>query len=101
MKLRLLEDIDMSTNHGLVKFIDDSSKIEFVQRDNIHDEEEFVPPAWNEIMKMVERRENAAKSAAKHPCPECGTIQVQLVNWTTDNLKLKCRKCFHNFERTL
>ena len=28
-------------------------------------------------------------------------IQVQLVNWTTDNLKLKCRKCFHNFERTL
>lgn len=121
MKLRLLEDIDMATNHTLVKFIDADTGIKFVPKDEIPEpfpewspaagmdkglisevlKEEFVPPSMAEMLKMVERRENAAKTAAKHPCPACGTIQVQLVNCDSDNLKLKCRKCFHKFERTL
>lgn len=54
---------------------------------------------WKAMMEMVERRETACKQVK--PCPKCNSIQVQLVNWDTDILKMKCRSCKHKFEKTL
>lgn len=54
---------------------------------------------WASALQMVERRERAAKQV--EPCPKCGTIQVQLTDWTTDNMKMKCRRCKHKFEKIL
>lgn len=48
---------------------------------------------------MVERRERASRQMK--PCPECGSVQVQLVDWTTDILRHKCRHCKHKFTRQL
>ena len=54
---------------------------------------------WESVLEMADRREAASKQVS--PCPECGTIQVQLVDWSTDTLKMKCRNCKHKFERKL
>ena len=51
------------------------------------------------MMEMVNRREAASKQMK--PCPKCDTMQVQLVNWQTDILQMKCRQCKHKFERKL
>lgn len=69
--------------------------------DSQSEEEERLRAAtgWNAMMEMVERRESACKQVK--PCPKCDSIQVQLVNWDTDILKMKCRSCKHKFERTL
>lgn len=96
MKKRLLEDI--AENADFPEWIPCAG---FDKGLLVTDDLDFKPPAWDEIMKMVERREKAAKTAAQHPCPACGTIQVQLINWNTDILKLKCRRCYHKFERAL
>lgn len=47
-------------------------------------------------LELVDRRESAAKQ--HRPCPNCGTEQVQLTDWTTPLLKWKCRLCKHRFE---
>ena len=54
---------------------------------------------WDACLEMVDRRERAARNVV--PCPECGTNQVQMTDWTTDILKMKCRHCKHRFERKL
>lgn len=54
---------------------------------------------WKAVLEMADRREAAAKLVS--PCPECGTIQTQLVDWRTDTLKMKCRHCKHKFEKKL
>lgn len=54
---------------------------------------------WKAVLEMADRREAAAKQVS--PCPECGTIQVQLIDWQTDTLKMKCRHCKHKFEKKL
>lgn len=48
---------------------------------------------WTPVLEMSKRRE-WSKANAK-PCPICDSMQVQLVDWSTDNLKLKCRHCKH------
>lgn len=50
-------------------------------------------------MTMVDRRERAAKQMK--PCPQCGSVQVQLVDWSTPVLRHKCRHCKHKFTSTL
>lgn len=50
-------------------------------------------------LSMVERRERAAKQMK--PCPKCGSMQVQLVDWRTDTLHHRCRTCKHKFTREL
>ena len=35
---------------------------------------------------------------ATTPCPKCGDVQVQLVDWSTTPTKWKCRVCKHKFE---
>ncbi|AHY25053.1 hypothetical protein AVV36_gp091 [Pectobacterium bacteriophage PM2] len=60
---------------------------------------EDIDTSWKAMMLMVERRENAARQV--QPCPKCSDIQVQLVDWSTDELKMKCRICKHKFTRTL
>ena len=54
---------------------------------------------WEAMMEMVERREAAAKQVT--PCPKCDSIQVQLVNWQTPQLQMKCRICFYKFVKEL
>lgn len=34
----------------------------------------------------------------KPSCPECGTRQVQLINWYTDTVDMKCRHCKFKFK---
>lgn len=66
---------------------------------------EWTPPAGfdvgkidiNKVFELANRREAAAKQYT--PCPKCGTMQVQLVDWSTDLLKMKCRHCKHKFEK--
>lgn len=84
MKYQIAEDISLDQ-----EIIDDPEGMEHLHQ----------ATRWEAMMEMVERRENAAKNTV--PCPECGTNQVQLVNWQTEVLKMKCRICFHKFERTL
>lgn len=49
---------------------------------------------WEEVEKIVKRREDASKNVPC--CPECGTYQVQLVSWVQE-LKYKCRHCKTTF----
>ena len=42
-------------------------------------------------MKMVERREMAKKNPIHCAC--CGSDQVQLVDYRTDEMEWKCRHC--------
>lgn len=46
-------------------------------------------------MDMVERRERMSK--LRPTCDECGTEQVQLVDWSTPVVRFKCRRCGHKF----
>ncbi|ARW57509.1 hypothetical protein FDI23_gp086 [Serratia phage CHI14] len=62
-------------------------------------DEEVFEIDWKACMEMVDRRENACKQVS--PCPECDSMQVQLVDWRTDVLKMKCRHCKHKFEKEL
>lgn len=64
-------------------------------------EEERLEAAteWEAVMEMVERRKKCYKQVS--PCPNCYSVQVQLVNWGTDILKMKCRHCKHKFEKEL
>ena len=48
---------------------------------------------WTPVFEMARRREWS--KANPKPCPKCGTMQVQLVDWSTDRLKMKCRHCKH------
>jgi len=53
-------------------------------------------PDWTqedekELLKMAMRRHTASK--LKQICPKCGSEQVQLKDWYTDNLLFKCRRC--------
>jgi transcription elongation factor Elf1 len=41
--------------------------------------------------------QDAAREATT-PCPKCGDVQVQLVDWSTTPTKWKCRVCKHKFE---
>lgn len=49
-----------------------------------------------ELLKMADRRE--ALKRLDRICPACKSEQVQLISWYTDDLKLRCRRCKHNFE---
>lgn len=49
-----------------------------------------------ELIRMAERRE--AVKRLDRTCPSCGSEQVQLVSWYTDDIKLRCRKCKFGFE---
>lgn len=48
---------------------------------------------YSAMLEMVERREQAAKTLT--PCPKCESVQVQLVDWYSAELKFKCRHCKH------
>ncbi|MGL5014500.1 MAG: hypothetical protein ACRC6V_09460 [Bacteroidales bacterium] len=50
---------------------------------------------WLLIPESVERRERIGKMQPH--CPECDTQQVQIFNWYTDNVQMKCRHCKHKF----
>lgn len=65
---------------------------------DVTEDEEFTID-WASALEMVDRRERAAKQV--EPCPKCGTIQVQMIDWSTDIIKMKCRSCKHKFERKL
>lgn len=99
MKKRLLEDIAASSNSSLIKIIMTGEEDDLEMRGKIHgcDDLDFKPPAWDAIMAMVERREKASKNVPN--CPECGTEQVQLINWRKPELEYKCRHCKHKFSK--
>lgn len=61
--------------------------------------EEIFEIDWKACLEMVDRRERAMKQCT--PCPECGTMQVQLTNWSTEILHMKCRHCKHKFTKVL
>lgn len=92
MKKRLLEDIAEASD-----FPEWIPCAGFDKGLLVTDDLDFKPPAWDAIMAMVERRERASKSVPN--CPKCGTEQVQLVHWQTSNLRYKCRRCKHRFNR--
>ncbi|BBC78138.1 hypothetical protein KNT65_gp090 [Escherichia phage EcS1] len=62
-------------------------------------DEEVFEIDWGATIAMVDRREAACKQVT--PCPKCGTMQVQLVDWSTPVLKMKCRECHHKFVKEL
>ncbi|QQM14449.1 hypothetical protein [Klebsiella phage vB_KpnM_17-11] len=66
--------------------------------DLVTDDEDFEIN-WNDVLEMADRREAAAKQVV--PCEKCNSMQVQLVDWRTNILKMKCRTCKHKFVRTL
>ena len=74
MKKRLLEDIAEASD-----FPEWTPCAGFDKGLLVTDDLDFKPPAWDAIMAMVERRERASKNVPN--CPECGTEQVQLINW--------------------
>lgn len=63
-----------------------------------HSEEDFQIH-WDLVMEMANRREMSAKQVT--PCPKCGSAQVQMTDWRTNILKMKCRKCKHKFTKEL
>lgn len=69
--------------------------------DDSQSEEERLHAAisWKSMMEMVDRRETACKQVK--PCPKCNSIQVELTDWSTPTLKMKCRVCKYKFEKTL
>lgn len=98
MKKRLLEDIAASSNSSLIKIIMAGEEDDLEMRGKIYGCDDYSPPVnWDSVMVMVERRERASKNVPN--CPECGTEQVQLVHWQTNNLRYKCRHCKHRFDR--
>ena len=84
MKKQLAEDVDLSQ-----EILDDPEGMERL----------LAATRWEAMMEMVNRREAAAKQVT--PCPKCDSIQVQLVNWQTPQLQMKCRICFHKFVKEL
>ena len=92
MKNRLLEDIAEASD-----FPEWTPCAGFDKGLLIADDLDFKPPAWDAIMAMVSRREQASKNVPN--CPKCGTEQVQLIHWQTSNLRYKCRHCKYRFER--
>ena len=54
---------------------------------------------WAAALEMADRRESAAKQVT--PCPKCGSIQVQLTDWRTETLKMKCRTCKNKYTKEL
>lgn len=69
-----------------------------LKADLVTDDEDFEID-WKAALEMVDRREAAAKQVVH--CEKCSSMQVQLVDWSSDILKMKCRTCKHKFERTL
>lgn len=69
-----------------------------LKADLVTDDEDFEID-WKACLEMVDRREAAMKQCT--PCPKCGTMQVQLTNWNTDELHMKCRQCKHKFTKML
>lgn len=63
-----------------------------------HTDEDFKV-YWDLAMEMADRREMSAKQVT--PCPVCKSDQVQLTNWRTNILKMKCRKCKTKFTKEL
>ncbi|AWD91589.1 hypothetical protein [Escherichia phage ECP2301] len=92
MKKRLLEDIAEASD-----FPEWTPCAGFDKGLLVTDDLDFKPPAWDAIMAMVERRERASKNVPN--CPECGTEQVQLINWRKPELEYKCRHCKHKFSK--
>ena len=90
MKNELKEDIDIGSNTKHWAEVELSKSRETCGSFKVD---------WESVLEMADRREDAAKQIS--PCPECGTIQVQLVDWSTDILKMKCRHCKHKFEKKL
>lgn len=48
---------------------------------------------FDRMMAIIKRREKAVK--AVHPCPKCGSEQVQLFCWFEAHPRYKCRVCKH------
>ncbi|AHJ86936.1 hypothetical protein STP4a_081 [Salmonella phage STP4-a] len=69
-----------------------------LKEDLVQDEEDFEID-WTTVLEMADRRERSMKQVT--PCPKCETNQVQLVDWHTEVLKMKCRKCKHKFTKVL
>lgn len=99
MKNQLAEDLDLSlpegwTEVGLEK---GPSLEELVITDEDAIGEVHKAVQWARVLEMADRREAAAKDMPV--CEKCGTVQVQLVSWSTPTLAYKCRSCKHRFER--
>lgn len=42
-------------------------------------------------LRNYDRRKSAERKASC--CDNCGSSQVQLISWLSDDIKFKCRKC--------
>lgn len=48
--------------------------------------------------KLWEQHDRRMKVSALKPiCPKCTTNQVQIINWFTDAVGMKCRHCKYLF----
>ena len=101
MKNQLREDIDSTLPEGWVEFDIAVEMPDWVKpAGSDKGKMEGIPELdWVSILAMASRRERAAKQC--EPCSKCYSVQVQLIDWRTDILKYKCRKCKHRFERKL
>ena len=61
--------------------------------------EDKLNALFERVKEMVERRESSARQVT--PCVKCGSVQVQLYDWSTPTLKMKCRTCKHKFTKEL
>jgi hypothetical protein len=91
MKKQLAEDIDMSSSEDFKPWSPPAS----IDKGLV----EELTIDWKAALELADRREKAQKMCT--PCPFCGTMQVQLVNWFTPAIHLKCRRCKHKFVRNI
>lgn len=49
----------------------------------------------DKVLELHDRRNKV--SAMKPICPRCTTNQVQIINWFTDAVGMKCRHCKYRF----
>lgn len=56
--------------------------------------DEWFDPEW--VAAELDQRDAVYRSVKHNPCPECGAVQVQCLDWR-DIPQWRCRECRHRW----